>query len=52
MGLVMDDYVAGFLGLGENNAWNIPALDVRISFYFSLSRSESRGHIDYEDKGR
>ncbi|TFK63860.1 heme peroxidase [Pluteus cervinus] len=27
MGLIMGDYVAGFLGLSEGNAWNLPAFD-------------------------
>lgn len=25
MSLIMGDYVAGFLGLGEGNAWNMDA---------------------------
>ncbi|TFK61373.1 heme peroxidase [Pluteus cervinus] len=28
MGLVMDDYVAGFLGMAEGNAWNVPAFNL------------------------
>ncbi|KAF8662084.1 hypothetical protein AX16_001194 [Volvariella volvacea WC 439] len=27
MSLIMGDYVAGFLGLSEGNAWNLPAFD-------------------------
>ncbi|KAH7885086.1 heme peroxidase [Phlebopus sp. FC_14] len=27
MSLIMNDYVAGFLGLSEGNAWNMPAFD-------------------------
>jgi hypothetical protein len=28
MSLIMGDYVAGFLGLSEGNAWNLDAFDV------------------------
>ena len=28
MSLIMGDYVAGFLGLSEGNAWNLNAFDV------------------------
>lgn len=36
MSLIMGDYVAGFLGLSEGNAWNLDAFDVRfqsLNFY-------------------
>jgi len=29
MSMIMGDYVAGFLGLSEGNAWNMNAFDVR-----------------------
>lgn len=29
MSLIMGDYVAGFLGLAEGNAWSLNAFDVR-----------------------
>jgi len=29
MSMIMGDYVAGFLGLPEGNAWNMNAFDVR-----------------------
>jgi hypothetical protein len=43
MSLIMGDYVSGFLGLSEGNAWNMNAFDVRpiavieITSYIGLS---------------
>jgi linoleate 10R-lipoxygenase len=40
MSLIMGDYVAGFLGLGEGNAWNMNAFDVSTA---PTTRVDSRG---------
>ena len=34
MSLIMGDYVSGFLGLSEGNAWNLDAFDVRMICLF------------------
>lgn len=54
MSLIMGDYVAGFLGLSEGNAWNMNAFDVSVK---ETSRPEFAGGLllwistAYQNKG-
>lgn len=54
MSMIMGDYVAGFLGLGDGNAWNLPAFDVRIYCFCIVCKmpmmSPSPSHSKMEPK--